>query len=266
MTKLLFAYSLAQCLTDGAFVTFGIIKALLLAGFTWWLCGFSMWLWNRRFQMRIIHHVFCALAAATTLVSIFLFQCLGELKKHALKDLKNWRDAYSSDANFGWKTFLQAHDSLREIYRQNGWQWDASKHLDPPLEMPSDPSKYVLPLDKPEAREASLKIYCDRAIENLAFSQPRLSQILWKDSHINLEPMREDLTGFQRDNPGGTYNFTVGSLRIAGELCLEKLGREVVKQVFDLRLALAGLFLFAQFIAFGFGNYSACNDLKPNLR
>ena len=100
MTKLLIAYSLAQCLTDGAFVTFGLLKALLLAGVTWWLCGFSMWLWNRRFQMRLIHHVFCAFAAAVTMVSIFVFQCLGEVKSHALQDLQTWQEAYSSDVRF----------------------------------------------------------------------------------------------------------------------------------------------------------------------
>lgn len=262
MTKLLFAYSLAQCLTDGAFVTFGIIKALLLAGFTWWLCGFSMWLWNRRFEMRIIHHVFCAFAAAVTLATVFLFQCLGEVRNHALMDLKNWQDAYTSNSKFGWKTFLQAHDSLRDIYRQNGWEWDTTKHLDPPSEMPPDQKKYILPADKPEAREVTLKVYCDRAIENLSVNQPRLSQILWKNSQIDMVPLRKDLAEFQRDNPGEIYNLTEGSLRIAGELCLERLGREVAKQVIYLRLALVCLFLLAQFTAFGLAGHSAYSALN----
>ena len=262
MTKLLIAYSLAQCLTDGAFVAFGLLKALLLAGVTWWLCGFSMWLWNRRFQMRFIHHVFCAFAAAVTLVSIFLFQCLGEVKRHALIDLKNWQDAYSSDARFGWKTFLEARDSLRQIYGQNGWKWDTEQYLEPPREMPSDPGKYVLPADRQEAREATLKIYCDRAIENLGLNQPVLSQILWKNSQISLDPLRKDLADFQRDNPGRIYELTTGSLRIAGELCLGKLNLEVAKQVLHLRLALIGLFLSAQLVAFTLAGHSAYSDLR----
>src|SRR5208282_2201191 len=114
MTKLLIAYSLAQCLTDRMFVTFGLLKALLLAGFTWWLCGFSMWLWNRRFQMRLIHHVFCAFAAVVTLAAIFVFQCLGEVKHYAMQDLETWRESYTADSKYGWQTFLQAHDSLQE--------------------------------------------------------------------------------------------------------------------------------------------------------
>jgi hypothetical protein len=262
VTKLLLAYSLAQCLTDMGFVTFGLLKALLLAAFTWWLCGFSMWLWNRRFEMRPIHHVFCAFAAAVTLVSIFLFQCLGKVEEHALIDLKNWQNAYSSDGSFGWETFLQAHDKLQQIYQQNGWQWDSQKYLEPPRAMPSDQGKYILPLDRPEACEASLKIYSDRAVENLALNQPVLSQILWKNTQISLDPLREDLADFQRDHPVGIYSFTDGSLRVAGELCLETLNREVAKQVRNLRWALIGLFLLAQSAAFGLAGYSAYSGLK----
>lgn len=261
MTKLLFAYSLAQCFTDGAFVASELLKAMLLAGFTWWLYGFSLWLWNRDFKMRFIHHVFCAFAAATTLVSIFLFQCLGEVRKHALIDLKNWQAAYISDNAFGWRTFLQAHDKLQQIYQQNGWTWDSNKYLEPPRDMPSNPREYVLPLDQPEACEASLKIYCDRAIENLALNQSVLSQILWKKTQISLDPLRKDLSDFQHDSPGGIYEFTLGSLRIAGDLCLEKLGRDVAEQVLHLRLALIALFLFAQFITFGLAGYSAYSAL-----
>ena len=132
MTKLLIAYSLAQALTDRSFVTFGLLKALLLAGFTWWLCGYSMWLWNRRFQMRIMHHLFCAFAAFVTLVTIFFFQCLGELKNHALADLKNWQQEYLGDGDFGWKTFLQTYDNLQALYQKNGWQWDSKNIHSPP--------------------------------------------------------------------------------------------------------------------------------------
>ena len=262
MTKLLIAYSLAQCLTDGAFVTFGLLKALLLAGVTWWLCGFSMWLWNRRFQMRLIHHVFCAFAAAVTLVSIFVFQCLGEVKRHALQNLQTWQEAYSSDAKYGWETFLQARANLQELYRQNQWLWDASKYLDPPRQMPPNPGKYVLPADRQEERETSLKIYCDRTLENLSLSRPLLSQILWKHSQIDLNPMRQDLDDFQRQNPGSIYDLTSGSLRIAGELCLAKLSREVARQVFHLRCELVALFLLAQLVAFGLAGHSAYSDLK----
>jgi hypothetical protein len=264
MTKLLIAYSLAQCLTDRTFVTFGILKALFLAGFTWWLCAFSMWLWNRRFQMRFIHHVFCGFAAVITLMSIFVFQCLGEVKKRALQDLENWRESYSADSTYGWETFLKAHDSLRELYRQNGWQWDANRFVDPPRRLPPDTGRYILPLDHTEGREASLKIYCDRALDNLGLSRPVLSQILWGHATIDLDPMRQDLNAFMQENPGQIYNLTTGSLRIAGELCLEKLGREVAKQVVYLRYELVALFLLAQMIAFGLAGHAAYSALKPS--
>ena len=128
--------------------------------------------------------------------------------------------------------------------------------------MPSDQSKYILPLDREEAREASLKIYCDRAIENLTLNRPVLSQILWKHSQIDMGPLREDLADFQRDHRGGIYDLNVGSLRIAGELCLEKLKLEVTKQVLCLRFAMIGLFLLAQFVAFGLASFAAYSDIK----
>src|ERR1017187_5207755 len=105
MIKLLLAYSLAQSFLDKRFMTAGLVKALLLAAFTWWLCGFSMWLWNRRFQLRLLHHAVCAFAAGVTLISTFLFQCLGEIKHNALRDLKHWQDNYLSDRAFDWLTF-----------------------------------------------------------------------------------------------------------------------------------------------------------------
>jgi len=265
MTKLLIAYSLAQALTDRAFVTFGLLKALLLAAFTWWLCGYSMWLWNRRFQMRIMHHLFCAFAAFVTLITIFFYQCLGELKNHALADLKNWQQEYLGDGDFGWKTFLQTYDNLQALYQKNGWQWDSQKYPQPPRQMPPDTRKYVLPLDRDEAREASLKIYCDRAIDNLSLNQPLLSQILWKNSQIDMQPLREDLADFQQGNPNGIYDLATGSLRIAGELCLEKLKQGVVNQVFYLRLAMIGLFLLAQFLAFGLASCAAYSDIKIKI-
>ncbi len=264
MIKLLLAYSLAQSFLDKSFMTAGILKSVALAVFTWWLCGFSMWLWNRRFQMRLIHHLLCAFAAAVTLVSVFLFQCLGDVKSNALRDLKHWQEDYLADRHFEWLTFVQVSESLQQLYRQKGWDWDAHKYPFPPHEVPPDSGRYQVPLDKQEAREISLRIYGDRTIEHLRTGQPVLSQILWKDSQIPIDAMLKDLADFQRNNAGGVYNYTTGSLRIAGELCLKKLGREVAKQVLFLRLGLIATFLVAQFSAFGFAGYSAYSDLKIN--
>ena len=262
MIKLLLAYSWAQSFLDKRFMTFSLLKAVMLAAFTWWLCGFSMWLWNRRYQLRLVHHLVCAFAALATLVSTFLFQCLGKAKDNALKDLKHWQSAYLSDLQFDWLTFVEVYERLQQLYRQNGWEWDAQKYPDPPRQSPSDPSKYRVPTDKQEASEMSLGIYCDRAIEHLAIALPVLSQILGKDSQIPVDALRKNLVDFQNANSGAVFNYVTGSLRIAGQICVEKLERGVVKQVFYLRLALVVVFILAQFAAFGFAGHSAYSDVK----
>lgn len=110
----------------------------------------------------------------------------------------------------------------------------------------------------------SLRIYCDRAIEHLTTAQPVLSQILGKDSQIPIDALRKNLADFQHANSGAVFNYVTGSLRIAGQICLEKLEHGVVKHVFYLRSALVAVFIFAQFTAFGFAGHSAYSDLKMN--
>ena len=266
MIKLLLAYSLAQSVLDRRFMAAGLAKALVLAAFTWWLCGFSMWLWNRRFQMRLLHHAACALAAAVTLVSMFLFQCLGEVKQNALRDLKRWEAAYQADSEFDWLTFVQVSESLQQLYRQNGWDWNAQEYPDPPRNPPSDSTKYRVPLDKPEARDLSLGLYCERTVQHLNSHEPVLAAILWKGSQVPTEALRKDLADFQRDNLRGIYNYATGSLRIAGNACLNKLEGEVARQVLFLRFCLVGLFIIAQLIAFGFAGLSASADVKIHQR
>jgi hypothetical protein len=265
MTKLLFAYCLAQSLTDKWFIAFGLLKSILLAGSTWALCGFSMWLWNRRFHMRFAHHLVCAFAAIITCSAVFVFQCLGEVQNYAIKDLNQWRDAYTTDRQFSWDTFVLAHDKLRDLYRENGWTWDTHKYLEPPREAPGDSSKYILPAERQEEKEASLKIYCDRCIENLNASQPTLSRILWQGGTIDMVPLRKDLSDFQQNNPKSIYDLSTGSLRIAADECLTKLEANVKNQCRELRVGLVFLFVAVQCVAIGFGDHSACKDLKPSL-
>lgn len=235
---------------------------MLLAVFAWWLCGFSMWLWNRRFHMRLGHHLLCAITAIVTCSACFVFQCLGQVESHALEDLHHWRESYLSDGQFGWNTFLLAHDKLRELYRENGWAWDSRKYPEPPRTPPEDSGKYILPGDRQEGNAACLKIYCDRCITNLTASQPILSRILWQGEQIDINPLRNDLADFQQNNPGGIYDFTAGSLKIAGNLCLAQLDQEVPRLVWHFRLALIALFLLTQIFAFGLAGYSAYSDLK----
>jgi hypothetical protein len=114
----------------------------------------------------------------------------------------------------------------------------------------------------PEARDVSLRLYCERTVQHLNSQEPVLAAILWKGSQIPTEALRKDLADFQRDNSRGIYNYSTGSLRIAGSLCLNKLEGEVSRQLLVLRAALIGLFLSVQIVAFGFAGHSAYADVK----
>ena len=262
MIKLLLLYSVIQSALDKRFLGMSIFKSLLLAAFTWWLCGFSMWLWNRRFRLRLSHHLLCAVAAVVTLATIFIFQCLGEVQNNALRDLKRWQSDYLADRSFDWLTFVRVSESLQQLYRQNGWSWDSEKYIYPPHEAPPDSEKYAVPLDRKEAQDISLKIYCDRTVEHLTNELPVLSGILLHGAQVPTDSLRSDLASFQRTNESGVYDFTRGSLSIAGDFCLKQLGNEVSREILILRLWLVAIFMIVQLAAFGLAGHAAYSDLK----
>ena len=220
--------------------------------------------------MRLMHHAFCALAALVTLLCVFTFQCLSDLKKTALDSIEDWRRAYERDGDYGWATLVQVHESLQQIYRQEGVAWDYAQYPSPPRQRPAEQDRYVVPLGDSKLsssgnsalKETSLKLYCDRAIDHLRAKEPVLSTILWKNPQIDMAPLREDLAEFWTNKPGGTYNFSSGSARIAGNLSVARLDYAVSHEVFWLRLKLGFGFLLAQLAAFGLAGHSAYSDLR----
>lgn len=266
MSRLLLEYALTNGVGNPIFLAFGLGKVIGLAGLTWWFCGFSMWLWNRRFRLTLRHHLLCGFAAMMTLITLFTFQCLLEVRRLALASIHLWQEEYATDNAYGWASFVQVSESLQQLYRQKGWEWDSKICRTPPHQLPasSDRGSYKVPLDKSEARELSLKIYVERAIEHFANGQPVLRKLLWSGSVLDMEPLRNDLANYQASHPNDTYNFTTGSTRIAGEQAAMRLDREISQQLLVLRLELVALFIIGQGIAFGFAAYSAYSDLKTN--
>ena len=261
MTRWLLEFSLNHSFSDKAFITFGIAKTVALAAFTWWLCGFSMWLWNRRFKMRMRHHVCCAFAALVTLLSIFTFQSVGGFKTYAAIAIQFWQEAYASDIPFHRATFVQTYDRLRDLYREKGWSWDSVDYPDP--RDASNPG-HALPRqpDRPEVQELVLNSYRDRTIEHLKIREPILSKILWKDTQIDLGPLEKDVDDFFNENHGGNYSFETGTIRLTRELAVQILNTKIERQIPMLRLKLVGLFFGAQVLAFSLAGYSAYSELK----
>src|ERR1039458_7117976 len=136
MTKLLLEFCLNQSFSDRFLVGFGLLKAVLIAAFAWWFCGFSMRLWNRRFRMCLMHHCFCALSAIITIAALFLFNCVGAMDKFVSLAVNVWQAEYQNDATYRHETFVLIYHQLQAMYQQNGWTWDYSKYPQP-TESPS---------------------------------------------------------------------------------------------------------------------------------
>jgi|CZKV01.1.fsa_nt_gi hypothetical protein len=268
MTKLLLEFCLNQSFSDRFLVGFGLLKAVLIAAFAWWFCGFSMRLWNRRFRMCLMHHCFCALSAIITIAALFLFNCVGAMDKFVSLAVNVWQAEYQNDATYRHETFVLIYHQLQAMYQQNGWTWDYSKYPQP-TESPSIASQdhaetFSIPWNSAhsDATSMSVKLLCDRAIEHFHERQPILGRILWGNVHVGPEPLRRDIDNFFAAHPGQSYPFDTGPARVAGGLAVEKLHQEVGRYINRLRWELIGICILAQLLVFGLAGYSAASDVK----
>lgn len=260
MTKWILEFSWRHSLENGPFVTFGIARALLLAGFTWWLCGFSMWLWNRQFRLKFINHLFCAVAAVVTLLTICAYQCAGAFPQLAREAVQAWQNSYEKDTAYHHATFVQAYDALQQLYRERSWKWDYGQFRDP--RDAHNPGN-LLPSDVDgEVSELTMKIYRDRAVAYLGSREPVLSAILWKGAQLDLKPLKDDLREFVRSHPDTQYGVQSGTVRITALLAVDRLTNEIDHFNRLLRWKLLAIFFCAQLIAFSLAAHSAYSDLR----
>ena len=250
MTRWLLEFALSQSITDISFVGLWSLMALTIAAFTWWFCGFVMWSWNRRFRFRFIHHIFCGFAALITLISLYLYRCVGELNGFALKRIAVWQEQYVKDLAYSRETFLLCRAAVKTLYTANGWAFADSAPT---------------PVGKPEAMEIVSKRICDRTISHFTRSEPVLSKILSKDAQFDYYSMREKIDLYFHDHPLETYPPDKGALN-AGHLFGKKLNGVVAQYIPRLRRELLGLFVISQIIAFSLAGYSAYADLKLRSR
>src|SRR5579875_1142137 len=92
-----------------------LLFSFFLASFCWWLASHYTQLWNRTFQVKLIHHFFCGIAALMTFIFVSTFFCLGFTKTAGRDQINRW--GYELVRNGEWenRTFEQARRAVWDL-------------------------------------------------------------------------------------------------------------------------------------------------------
>lgn len=88
---------------------------LILSGLCWWLCSFYTHLWNKRYKVRLTHHLLCGLAAVITLGATVVFATLKHAASAADVSIEAWKVQLGMDQFWADQTFKQAYERVRSL-------------------------------------------------------------------------------------------------------------------------------------------------------
>lgn len=258
MSQVLGAIALAtQCIgmmasrTPRAFML-TVIAAVLLAGACWWVCTNYSQLWNRRYQITMVHHVLCGIAAVMTLVFTLVYMSLSFTKDIAVNAVNDWSTAIHQDNLFKQTTFNTVYQSVRALGIEDFTNY------------PAPPRGNRVPLNHEQSRTLMAKTYGDAACRDFQQKNPFLSRIIWPEAQVPVSAVRGDMTAFFSRNPGGTY-MDHQAIGLAVRLIRGALEPQTRRVVSLSRTAAVLLFLFVQAIPFTVIGYAAYKDLKQSV-
>jgi hypothetical protein len=161
-----------------------------------------------------------------------------------------WRKEYHVDPSYA--------ALLRDLAAANGWTLAADEVHTAALEDGGN----LMP-GEGRLGEIAARTYAEEAISLFRETNPFLSRIVWPpSSRISKDLIDGDIQQFFRTNEKGVNYPCSRAIEIARQQVLLKLSEQTPRVVTMGRLALVGLFLFAQAIPFCMIGWAAYRDLK----
>ena len=102
------------------FVACGL--GLVLGGLAWWLTNQAALNFNRQFSFHTQHHVYCGVAAISTLMFTVLFVALRYTEDVAERMVVKWEEVIQDDNQWGAQTFRMAYEKVYELRDPSGRQ------------------------------------------------------------------------------------------------------------------------------------------------
>lgn len=231
-------------------------RIVLLTGFflgivCWIACSYYSRLWNLRYRITIMHHIFCGIAAVMTLVFTLIFSGLQYTKEATYMLINIWQQ-YEIRVDESWKqdTFKKVYDNVKALGIED------FSNFSPP----DDGGKRV-PVTKKESYETIGRVYATEAVQHFKKAHSYLNKILWAEENVPAQVIRDDIENFFKENPGDVYS-TEEAVNLAAKLINQGLEPQVPRVVTIYRIVTITLFFLVQSIPFGLIGYSAYKDLK----
>lgn len=226
-----------------------IAVALVLAAVCWWVCINYYQLWNKRFQINVVHQALCALAAVMTLVFTLVFVSMRYTSEITQSAINGWHAKARADRRTIEAAFRHGYAAVKA----SGLE-DFSKV--PPL----DASNRFIPITGVRSGEIASKAYVESVTSDFRSKNSFLLRVLTLPD-APLSAIQADRDAWRRSHPKENYpmmravDFTATHIRNA-------LVPQAPKTVAYVRGVAIGLFLLFQAIPFAFIGFSAYKDLR----
>ena len=264
---------LSKCVASidgGAF--FGVVALALTLGVICWVaCSYYTRLWNKRFRVKLQHHLLCAIAAIATVIFTVTFQAVGNLETIVDDIIDTWSEELVNDDEWSTQTYEIAFYTVKEEYPR------AFAGVPEPGKKGS-----VIVFENDHARQLCVETYVTRACDNFSTLHPFLDKMLSARPGVSEEEIIDDIQSFfskQNDVSEGDIidcilsffgkknNEPYPLLRavvIAAKHIRESLLEQSPKTVWKTRTILVFLFLAIQLLPFGTIGYCAYKDLHSS--
>lgn len=232
--------------------------AIAVSALCYFLCHKSTKLWNRRFQVRLVHHLYCAASAVVGFTSVILYLGCPFLKVAALALILTWQEQLQLDKRWQVSTFDHAYDEVKKLGKESPEAFERSRKEDG-----------LVPMSNPETLYKVASVYCNAASQHFAEARPFLSQLIRPNPEVPEEPVVQNVKEFfasqaARDTvKGGKKPYPLRrTTELVARLMSQDLEDQVPRLVTSARTLVLSVALFLEAAFFCGIGYAAYQDLK----
>jgi len=243
---------LFQCVAavdSGAFL--GILTLALVLGLLCWVaCSYYTRLWNKRFRVKLQHHVLCAIAAFLTALFVISYHAVDKLEFIVNDIIDVWNTELLDNKDWTDQTYETAFFAVKKV--------KPAAFANVPE--PGNPNSYI-PFNDVKMIQTCVETYVEKACDNFSTIHPFLNLMLSAKPGVSQEEIIADIHEYFQTVQVDVYPLS-RAVEIAARNIRENLLEQSPKTVWKTSLILVILFMVVQLIPFGFIGYCAYKDLK----
>ncbi len=230
---------------------FALGVGLLLAAVCWVACSYYSKLWNKRYQVRLGHHLLCLVAALLTLAFSVIYSSLKYTKEAAYASVLVWVGQVATDAPWATATFGKAYDKVKKLGVEDFTNY------------PAPPVGRLIPTTTNASILAAASTYAKEASRHFDVARPFLSLILHGQTDVPTLVLDADVKNYFA-TVAKTYPAPM-AVALVGKEIKKGLDEQVPRVVVIARRFAIGGFALAQLIPFMLVGLAAYKDIKVKI-